>query len=223
MSPTSLDHSPEWLWLLINRKPAHAFRLAQGEKEWRVKQKRETVVQAIGKRRVARTRSGTIHRAVSGGSASSRAAHRPCSRGSRGRSTKRWPEQTKTRTRPSARRLAFPGSVGLLAEFVSRVPCDVDSDTRYDEGECDRSLANWWCSPRRYFTRRGQFAENMLLYCEHFQVVERIEEAARADREGLPAKRSIRMLGFMPAPTPATMLLAVTPFVCLVPAFDGVG
>ena len=53
----------------------------------------------------------------------------------------------------------------------------------------------------------------MLLYCEHFQVVERIEEAARADREGLPAKRSIRMLGFMPAPTPATMLLAVTPFV----------
>lgn len=43
-----------------------------------------------------------------------------------------------------------------------------------DEGEGDRSLAFWRNAHRRYFNRRGHFAEDMLLYCERFRVVERI-------------------------------------------------
>jgi uncharacterized protein YhfF len=49
----------------------------------------------------------------------------------------------------------------------------------YDEGEGDRSLAFWQAAHRTYFTRKGQFAEDMLLYCERFRLIERIAQAAR--------------------------------------------
>jgi uncharacterized protein YhfF len=51
---------------------------------------------------------------------------------------------------------------------------EVDAAFAYDEGEGDRSLAFWQQAHRRYFGRRGQFAEDMLLYCARFRVVELI-------------------------------------------------
>jgi uncharacterized protein YhfF len=53
----------------------------------------------------------------------------------------------------------------------------------YDEGEGDRSLVYWRQAHRRYFTRQGQFAEDMLLYCERFRLVERIGEDSNADAQ----------------------------------------
>ena len=70
-----------------------------------------------------------------------------------------------------------PVAVIETVELTQRRFSDVDAAFAYDEGEGDRSLAFWRRAHRRYFTRLGQFAENMLLYCERFQVVERIEGA----------------------------------------------
>jgi uncharacterized protein YhfF len=50
---------------------------------------------------------------------------------------------------------------------------DADAAFAYDEG--DRTLAYWREAHRRYFMRLGKFAEDMLLYCERFRVVERID------------------------------------------------
>jgi uncharacterized protein YhfF len=62
---------------------------------------------------------------------------------------------------------------------------EVDASFAYDEGEGDRGLVFWLQAHRAYFGRRGQFAEDMLLYCERYRVVERITGAVsggRADR-----------------------------------------
>jgi uncharacterized protein YhfF len=53
---------------------------------------------------------------------------------------------------------------------------EVDEQFAYDEGEGDRTLAHWRKAHRNYFTRNGQFEENMLLWCERFRLVELIEE-----------------------------------------------
>jgi uncharacterized protein YhfF len=45
----------------------------------------------------------------------------------------------------------------------------------YDEGEDDRTLSSWRKAHRAYFGRRGQFAEDMLLWCERFRVVEHVD------------------------------------------------
>jgi uncharacterized protein YhfF len=59
-------------------------------------------------------------------------------------------------------------------ELTERRFNDVDATFAYNEGEGDRSLEYWRQAHRRYFTRLGQFSEDMLLYCERFRVVERI-------------------------------------------------
>jgi uncharacterized protein YhfF len=51
---------------------------------------------------------------------------------------------------------------------------EVDAAFAYDEGEDDRTLASWRKVHRIYFGRRGQFAEDMLLWCERFRVLEHI-------------------------------------------------
>jgi hypothetical protein len=51
---------------------------------------------------------------------------------------------------------------------------------RHFEDEGDRSLAYWRDAQRRYVTRLRQFAEDMLLYCERFRVVERTEGAGES-------------------------------------------
>ncbi len=45
-----------------------------------------------------------------------------------------------------------------------------------DEGEGDRSLAYWRRAHTNYFTRRGEFAPDMALYCERFRLVETLGE-----------------------------------------------
>jgi uncharacterized protein YhfF len=51
---------------------------------------------------------------------------------------------------------------------------EVDELFAFEEGEGDRTLSYWRDAHQRYFTRRRQFSEDMMLWCERFRVVERI-------------------------------------------------
>lgn len=53
---------------------------------------------------------------------------------------------------------------------------DVDAQFAYDSGAEDRSLEKWRESYRRYYERQGKFAPDMLLYCEHFTLVDLISD-----------------------------------------------
>ena len=76
-----------------------------------------------------------------------------------------------------------PLAIIETVELTQRRFSEVDAAFAYDEGEGDRSLAYWRQAHRRYFTRLGQFAEDMLLYCERFRVVERLGEDRNADAQ----------------------------------------
>jgi uncharacterized protein YhfF len=67
-----------------------------------------------------------------------------------------------------------PLAVIETVERTQRRFNDVDAAFAYDKGEGDWSLPYWRQARRRYFTRLGQFADDMLLYCERFRVVEPI-------------------------------------------------
>lgn len=73
-----------------------------------------------------------------------------------------------------------PLAVIETVELTQRPFNEVDAAFAYDEGEGDRTLAYWREAHRRYFTRIGQFSENMLLYCERFRLVARIDEAGES-------------------------------------------
>jgi uncharacterized protein YhfF len=82
-------------------------------------------------------------------------------------------------TEPGKRMVVLSGSDEPLAvvettEVVQRRFDEVDADFAHDEGEGDRSLEYWRQAHRSYFTCFGQFAEDMLLCCERFRVIERI-------------------------------------------------
>jgi uncharacterized protein YhfF len=62
-------------------------------------------------------------------------------------------------------------------ELTQRHFREVDAAFAYDEGEGDRLLLYWRSAHEMYFTRLGQFAPDMLLWCERFRVVEVIDEA----------------------------------------------
>jgi uncharacterized protein YhfF len=49
---------------------------------------------------------------------------------------------------------------------------EVDAAFAFDEGEDDRTLESWRAGHRRYFERNGGWAEDMMLYCERFKVIE---------------------------------------------------
>lgn len=70
-----------------------------------------------------------------------------------------------------------PLAVIETVELTLRRFNEVDAAFAYDEGEGDRSLEHWRQAHRRYFTRLGKFAEDMLLNCERFRVVDRIGSA----------------------------------------------
>jgi uncharacterized protein YhfF len=53
---------------------------------------------------------------------------------------------------------------------------EVDEAFAFDEGEGDRTLGYWRQAHCRYFTRRGGFAPDMLLWCERFRLVARLPE-----------------------------------------------
>lgn len=65
-----------------------------------------------------------------------------------------------------------------VIEFTSVEPAvfeEVDAKFAHDEGEGDLSLAHWRKSHKASFTREGYFAPDMLLLCQHFRVIERLE------------------------------------------------
>ena len=68
-----------------------------------------------------------------------------------------------------------PRAVIETVELTLRCFGEVDATFAFDEGEDDRTLASWRAAHSRYFRRRGQFAEDMLLWCERFRVVKHIE------------------------------------------------
>lgn len=71
-----------------------------------------------------------------------------------------------------------PRAVIETVELTQRRFPEVDAAFAHNEGEGDRSLAYWRQAHRTYFTRLGQFSEDMLLYCERFRIIERLGEAA---------------------------------------------
>jgi uncharacterized protein YhfF len=71
-----------------------------------------------------------------------------------------------------------PRAVLETTELILRRFDEVDAAFAYDEGEGDQTLAFWRRAHRAYFGRRGQFSEDMLLWCERFRVIEFV---ARSD------------------------------------------
>jgi uncharacterized protein YhfF len=67
-----------------------------------------------------------------------------------------------------------PLAVIETVELTQRRFGEVDAAFAFDEGEDDRSLASWRKEHRRYFTRLGQYTDDMLLYCERFKIAERL-------------------------------------------------
>jgi uncharacterized protein YhfF len=68
-----------------------------------------------------------------------------------------------------------PSAVLETVELTRRRFSEVDEDFAFDEGEGDRTLAYWRRAHQAYFERRGTFAPDMLLYCERFRLVGRID------------------------------------------------
>ena len=69
-----------------------------------------------------------------------------------------------------------PLAIIETVELTQRRFHEVDGAFAYDEGEDDRTLESWRQAHRRYFTRLGQFAEDMLLWCERFRIVQRLSQ-----------------------------------------------
>jgi uncharacterized protein YhfF len=67
-----------------------------------------------------------------------------------------------------------PRAVLETVELTLRRFDEVDASFAYDEGEGDRTLAFWRQAHRAYFDRRGQFSEEMMLWCQRFRIVENI-------------------------------------------------
>jgi uncharacterized protein YhfF len=59
----------------------------------------------------------------------------------------------------------------------------VDATFAHLEGEGDKSLAFWRAAHEDYFRREGRFSPDMMLWCEHFRLVEALDPvlAASAD------------------------------------------
>ena len=67
-----------------------------------------------------------------------------------------------------------PRAVLETVDLCNKRYDEVDAGFASAEGEGDRSLQYWREAHRRYFSRTGQFADDMMLYCERFRVVELI-------------------------------------------------
>jgi uncharacterized protein YhfF len=60
-------------------------------------------------------------------------------------------------------------------ELTQKRFCDVDLQFALDEGEGDETLEDWRAGHRTYFERNGGFSPDMMLWCERFELVERIK------------------------------------------------
>jgi uncharacterized protein YhfF len=67
---------------------------------------------------------------------------------------------------------ARPRAVLETIEVMRRRFGEVDAAFAHDEGEGDRTLADWREAHTDYFTRRSEFSPDMELYCERFRLVE---------------------------------------------------
>jgi len=73
-----------------------------------------------------------------------------------------------------------PWAIIETVELSQRRFDEVDAAQARDEGEGDRTLEYWRDDHRRYFTREGTFAPDMMLYCERFRLVRVLDrETAR--------------------------------------------
>jgi uncharacterized protein YhfF len=71
-----------------------------------------------------------------------------------------------------------PIAVIETIELTQRCFDQVDAAFAFEEGEGDRTLASWRRAHRNYFGRQGTFASNMLLYCERFRLLARLDADA---------------------------------------------
>jgi uncharacterized protein YhfF len=69
----------------------------------------------------------------------------------------------------------IPKAVLETVELVQRRFSEIDEGFAFDEGEGDRTLEYWKTAHQQYFERHGTFNADMLLYCERFLLIERIE------------------------------------------------
>ena len=67
-----------------------------------------------------------------------------------------------------------PRAVLKTIELTKRSFDEVDEAFAYDEGEGDRSLRYWREAHMRYFSPLGRYSPDMILWCERFELVERI-------------------------------------------------
>jgi uncharacterized protein YhfF len=73
---------------------------------------------------------------------------------------------------------AVPIAVIETIELTLRRFDEVDAAFAFEEGEGDRTLASWRRAHRNYFGRQGTFAPDMLLYCERFRLIARLDADA---------------------------------------------
>ena len=85
-----------------------------------------------------------------------------------------------------------PLAVIETVELTQRRFDEVDEAFAFDEGEDDRTLASWRQAHRNYFGRQGTFAPDMLLYCERFRLVARIDAYAAPDPTRAPFDRQTK-------------------------------
>ena len=71
-----------------------------------------------------------------------------------------------------------PIAVIETIELTQRRFDEVDAAFAFDEGESGRTLISWRRAHRNYFGRQGTFAPDMLLYCERFRLVARLDADA---------------------------------------------
>jgi uncharacterized protein YhfF len=74
-----------------------------------------------------------------------------------------------------------PRAIVETVELTQRRFDEVDEAFAFDEGEDDRTLASWRTAHRNYFGRQGAYAPDMLLYCERFRLVARIDSGGSPD------------------------------------------
>jgi uncharacterized protein YhfF len=56
---------------------------------------------------------------------------------------------------------------------------EVDAQFAFDEGEGDRSQEYWRRAHRAYFERNGGFSPDMMLVCERFRLIERLDRGGK--------------------------------------------
>jgi uncharacterized protein YhfF len=91
-----------------------------------------------------------------------------------------WAAREGPKTQAGKRWVVLDGSGVRVAvieatELTQRRFDEADEPFAFDEGEGDRTLAAWRRAHRNYFGRQGTFAPDMLLYCERFRLIARID------------------------------------------------